>query len=139
MSEFKSPCAGEAGLRVGRWLLGFGCACWGPGAARLPWEQKVLGAGGGGVCVGSGPFLAVANCEDRKSCGQNSQGNCGFTKPCHNSCCCPLLTEPYLPVMQVCCLLICQICWLRCKWIETDCRDFRIAKHTKAGTSFGYL
>lgn len=92
-----------------------------------------------GAWRGSGPFLAMGDCKNRQSCGQNSQGNCGFTKPHHAPCCCPLLTEPYPSVMQVRRLLICQICWLRCKWIETDCRDFRIAKHTKAGTSSGYL
>lgn len=114
--------------------VGVGMCLLGPGAADLQREQKVLGA-----WWGSGPFLAVANCENRQSCGQNSQGNCGFTKPRHDPCCCPSLTEPCLSAVQVCCLLMCQICWLRCKWRETDCRDFRIAKHTKAGTSSSYL
>lgn len=134
MSEFNSLCVGEAGLRVSRWQLGLGCAWWGPGAAHLQWEQKVFGARGV-----SGPVPAVASWENRKCCGQNPHGNCVSAEPCPDPCCCCCSLIHTLYVMQVCCLLICQICWLRCKWVETDCRDFQIAKHTKAGTSSGYL
>lgn len=60
MSEFNGPCIGGAGLRVSRWLLGFGCACWGPSAALLQREQKVPGA-----WVRSGPFLAAVSREQK--------------------------------------------------------------------------
>lgn len=58
MSEFNSPCVGAAGLRVSRWLLGFGRARWGPSAALLQREQKAPRAWGG-----SSPFLAVVSGE----------------------------------------------------------------------------
>lgn len=43
-TEFISPCVGETGLRVGRWLSKFGCARWGLCAALLQPEHNVLGA-----------------------------------------------------------------------------------------------
>lgn len=63
-SEFNSPCVGEAGLRVSRWLLGFRCACWGPSAAHLQQEQKVLSAWGG---ITSLPFCGKLHLSARES------------------------------------------------------------------------
>lgn len=110
MSEFES--LGRGGRTKGQqWLLGLGCAWWGPGAAHLQQEQKGFGAG-----TVLGPVLAVATWKNRMSHGQNSQRSCGSSS---QSLLLLLLTDPHPYVMQVCCLLICQICWLRCKWIET--------------------
>jgi len=141
-SGFNSPGAGEAGLRVSRCLLGVGAAWRGPvlptgssssrcsvpgadQASLLPWQA---------ARPHRGEQDKAREGENRKSCGQNSQGNHGFTKPCHDPCCCPSLAEPYLSVAQVCCLAVCRVCWPRCKRRETDCRDCQTARHTRAGT-----
>lgn len=127
MSEFES--LGRGGRAKGQqWLLGLGCAWWGPGAAHLQQEHKGFGAG-----AVLGPVLAVATWKSRKSHGQNSQGSCGFLS---QSLLLLLLTDPHPYVMQVCCLLICQICWLRCKWIETA--GTSKLPNAQTGTSSGY-
>lgn len=68
--------------------------------------------------------------------GEIPQGNQDFRNSCQE---CPLLTESFRSSMHGCCLLIRHISWLRCKWIESDCRDPRAAKYTRVGTSSGYF
>lgn len=135
MSEFNSPWVGEAGLRVssGCWgwdvpggVLVHTCSrsrkCLVPGvswALSLLWpagrtESPVVRIPKGTVVLQNlVPILAAAVAVAHWSLPICDAGLLSFNS--------------------------CQICWLRCKWIETDCRDFQIAKHTKAGTSSGYL
>lgn len=133
MSEFNSPWVREAGLRVSRGCWGWdepvGSWCCTPAAgAESVWCQRCLG-----------PCTCCGQLEEQKVPWSEFPRELWFCRTLSQSLLLLLLTDPHPYVMQVCCLLICQICWLRCKWIETDCRDFQICKHTKAGTSSGYL
>lgn len=120
--EFSNPYVGAAGLRVSKWLLGFGCACWGPSAA---------GAESAGCLVGIRPLSCYSQLREQNPEVTIPKGTRDLQSFIMILAAARCSLNP--SVMQVCCLLICQICWLRCKWIGTDRRDFRIAKHTKAG------